>query len=100
MPLNQDLMVGPWLLPILSLSASSADCRPQGLFYSLPCCKERSALEELTFPFIRQEPCAAAARVNSTVAKAQGLPSSHPQALVIFSSVVLHGPIFLPSVIL
>lgn len=48
-------MVGPWLLPVWSLSANSADYTPWGLFYSSPCCQESSALEELVFPFIRQE---------------------------------------------
>lgn len=83
-PLKQDWMVGPWLLSVWSLSASSADYTPQGLFYSSPRCKESSALEELVFPFIRQELWAVAVWVNSAEAKTQVWPSSNPQTLVLF----------------
>lgn len=51
LPLKQDLMVRPWLLPCWILLHL-----PQGLLYSLPPCKE-SALEELMVPFIRWTVC-------------------------------------------
>lgn len=93
--LNQDSVVGLWLF--IYLESFFIFCWPKAtgaVLLIYPVARKGVLSRAAMFPCIRRELCGTAAWVNSTVARAQGLPSSQPQALVIFLSVVLRGPPF------